>query len=153
MKLQRLLIALTMVNLGLMVFVLAQTRAAKAKEGGPAASEGAAPAAAEDVAPMLRGRGLQIVDDRGKVRASITIYPANPNVKMPDGTTGYPETVLLRLINSKGRPNVKIEATEEGAGVGLGGESDPTYASLGARGSSTSLKLTNKDGRQQTIKP
>jgi len=153
MRIQRLLTALTIVNLGLMVFVLAQTRGAKAKAGGPAFSEEAAPAGTEEVAPMLRGRGLQIVDEHGKVRASITIYPADPNVKMPDGTTGYPETVLLRLINSKGRPNVKIEATEDGAGLGLGGESDPTYALLGARGATTSLKLTNKDGRQQMIKP
>jgi len=37
--------------------------------------------------------------------------------------------------------------------LGLGGDSDPTYASLGARGASTSLKLTNKDGKQQMIKP
>ena len=49
---------------------------------------------------------------------------------MPDGTTGYPETVLLRLINSEGRPNVKIGASERGAGVGLGGESDPTYVQI-----------------------
>jgi hypothetical protein len=61
--------------------------------------------------------------------------------------------VLFRLINSKGRPNVKIEATERGSSVGLGGESDPTYVSIGARGTSTSLKLTDKDGRQQLIKP
>src|SRR5262249_30724710 len=147
MKIQRLLTLLTVVNLGLMVFLLQQTRSAKAKEVVPGAAEGIAPAAPEGLAPVLRGRALEIVDDNGKVRASITIYPADPSVKMPDGTTGYPETVLLRLINSKGRPNVKIEATEVGAGLGLGGESDPTYATLGARGSSTSLKLTNKDGR------
>jgi len=48
---------------------------------------------------------------------------------------------------------VKIEATEDGAGVGLGGESDPTYALLGTRGGTPSLKLTNKDGRQQVVKP
>ena len=47
----------------------------------------------------------------------------------------------------------KIEATEQGAGVGLGGESDPTYASMAARGTSTSVKLTNKDGQQQLIVP
>src|SRR5262249_28406883 len=153
MKIQRLLIALTIVNLGLMVFVLAQTRAVRAKTAASTAAEGIEPAAAEGVAPVLRGRALEIVDDKGKVRASITIYPADPSVKMPDGTTGYPETVLLRLINSKGRPNVKIEATEVGAGVALGGDSDPTYPMLIARGASTSLKLTNKDGRQQMIKP
>jgi hypothetical protein len=72
---------------------------------------------------------------------------------MPDGTTGYPETVLLRLIDSKGAPNVKIAATEDGSAVSLGGESNPTNVQVLARGSSTSLKLVNKDGREQMIKP
>ena len=137
MKNQRLLIALTVVNFVLLVFSLAKPRAV----------------VAQGITPVLRGRAFEIVDDHGRVRASITVFPADPNVKMPDGTTGYPETVLFRLINSKGRPNVKIEATEHGSGVGLGGESDPTYVSIGARGTSTSLKLTDKDGRQQLIKP
>ena len=72
---------------------------------------------------------------------------------MPDGTTGYPETVLLRLIDSKGAPNVKIAATEDGSAVSLGGESNPTHVQVLARGTSTSLKLVNKDGREQLIKP
>ncbi len=137
MKTQRLLVAGTLANIALLTILLFQTRQAGAR----------------GVAPVLRGRAFEIVDERGRIRASITVLPADPTVKMPDGTTGYPETVLFRLINSKGRPNVKIEATELGAGVGLGGESDPTYASLAARGTSTSVKLSNKDGRQQLITP
>jgi hypothetical protein len=137
MKIQRLLIALTAVNLALLTFSLARPRAA----------------GAQDIAPVLRGRALEIVDDSGRVRASITVLPADPTVKMPDGTTGYPESVLLRLINSKGGPNVKIAATERGAGLNLGGESNPTYVQILAEGSSTSMKMINKDGREQTIKP
>jgi hypothetical protein len=137
MKIQRLLIALTVVNMVLLMFSLAQPHAV----------------VAQGVAPILRGRAFEIVDDRGRVRASIAVYPADPKVKMPDGTTGYPETVLFRMITSKGRPTVKLAATEDGAGLALGGESDPTFASLGARGASTSLKLVNQDGRQQLIKP
>jgi hypothetical protein len=30
---------------------------------------------------------------------------------MPDGSKGYPETVVLRLIDSNGRPEVKIAAS------------------------------------------
>ena len=137
MKIQRLLIALTAVNLALLTFSLARPRAA----------------GAQDIAPVLRGRALEIVDDSGRVRASITVLPADPTVKMPDGTTGYPESVLLRLINSKGGPNVKIAATERGAGLNLGGESNPTYVQILAEGSSTSMKMINKDGREHTIKP
>jgi hypothetical protein len=83
----------------------------------------------------------------------IKIFPADPTVKMPDGTTGYPETVLLRLIDSKGAPNVKIAATEDGSAVSFGGESNPTHVQVLARGKITSLKLVNKDGREQVIKP
>jgi len=137
MKAQRLLVAITVLNLLLLVFSLGQTRAILA----------------EGAAPVLRGRALEIVDDKGRVRASITVLPADPTVKMPDGTTGYPETVLLRLITSKGRPNVKIGATERGAGQVLGGESDPTYVQILAEGPSTSLKLSNGDGRERLIKP
>jgi hypothetical protein len=137
MKSQRLLVVVTVFNILLLLFSLDQTRAVTA----------------EGIAPVLRGRALEIVDDRGRIRASITILPADPTVKMPDGTIGYPETVLLRLISPKGRPNVKLGATDRGAGLLLGGESDPTYVQILAEGPSTSLKLSNKDGREQLIKP
>lgn len=136
---KRLLVAITGLNMFLLVFSLSQTRALVA-EG-------------EGIAPVLRGRALEIVDDRGRVRASITVLPADPDFKMPDGTRGYPETVLLRLITSKGRPNVKLGASERGAGLLIGGESDPTYVQILAEGRGTSLKLSNKDGREQLIKP
>jgi hypothetical protein len=134
---QRLTMILTVLNLVLLMFVLAQVR----------------PAAAQGVTPVLRGRALELVDDRGRVRAEIKVLPAQPTFKMPDGTTGYPEAVQLRLINSKGGPNVKLAATEDGSGLVLGGESNPTYVQILARGASTFLKLVNKDGRQQLIKP
>lgn len=137
MKLQHVLIALTIINAATLAFTMFRPSTI----------------AAQSVAPVLRGRALEIVDEKGRTRASITIFPADPKVKMPDGTTGYPETVLLRLINSKGRPNVKIAATEDGAILGVGGDTDPTYATLSARGATTHLKLVNKDGREQIVKP
>jgi hypothetical protein len=60
---------------------------------------------------------------------------------------------LLRLINSQGRPNVKLAATDDGSALALGGEADPTHVAIAARGTTTSLTLTNSDGRQQLIKP
>jgi hypothetical protein len=137
MKSQRFLVVITVLNILLLALSVGQTRAG-VRDG---------------IAPVLRGRGLEILDDRGRVRASITILPADPTVKMPDGTTGYPETVLLRLITSKGRPNVKLGASERGSGLGLGGDDDPTYVQILAEGPSTSLKLTNKDGRERLFKP
>lgn len=137
MKAQRFAIALTLLNLGLLIFLVVQNRKAEA----------------QNVAPVLRGRELQIVDDQGKVRADLKVYPADPKVKMPDGTTGYPETVMLRLYSSKGAPHVKLATIEDGSALVLGGESNPTYAQILARGANPFVKLVNRDGREQVIKP
>jgi hypothetical protein len=137
MKLQRLLLALTVVNLGLLTVLLVQVRPVEARE----------------VAASLRGRALEIVDDAGKVRASIKLHPADPTFAMPDGTRGYPETVILRLIDQHGRPSVKLSASERGAILLLGGEADPIYAQMKAEGRDPSLTLSGKDGRRQIIKP
>ncbi|MEK6288404.1 MAG: hypothetical protein AABO57_22025 [Acidobacteriota bacterium] len=147
MKIQRILIALTVINLGLAMFLLAQIRRVDA---GSVETRGIE---ADGVAPVLRGRELEIVDDQGRVRASIKIHAGDPKFKMPDGKIGYPETVMFRLIDPNGRPEVKLGASIEGGGLGLIGESDTTHALLQAEGAQSSLKLTNKDGRQQLIKP
>jgi hypothetical protein len=130
MKTQRLAIALTAINLVMLLCTLANSR----------------PAVAESVAPVLRGRALEIVDDQGRVRASIKVHPA-------DGKSGYPETVMLRLIDQNGRPEVKLGASAEGGGLGLLGASDATHVLLEAEGGETSLKLANRDGRLQLVKP
>ena len=137
MKTHRLLLALSIANAAILLFSLAHPHCT----------------AAQDVVPVIRGRALEIVDEHGHVRAEIRVTPAQPTLKMPDGTTGYPETVLLRLIDSKGAPNVKIAATEDGSVVSFAGESNPTYVQILARGTNTSLKLVNNDGREQVIKP
>ncbi len=135
MKIHRLLIALTVVNIVMLAFSLAQSHTV----------------AAQGVAPVLRGRALQIVDDRGRVRASIQVLPARTQ---NDGSLSY-ETVLLRLITEKGRPSVKIGASEESAGLALNGPSGTkdTYVQLGAKGNVSSLTLRNEDGREQILKP
>lgn len=106
--------ALPLLNLVLLVFLLAQSRQV----------------AAQDIAPVLRGHALEIVDEQGRVRAEIKVLPAQPNFKMADGTVGYPATVHFRLISSRARPNVKVATTEDGSGLVLGGESDPAYVQI-----------------------
>jgi hypothetical protein len=135
MKIQRLLVGLTLVNLALLIFTLTQIRPAVA-EGGP---------------PVLRGRALEIVDERGRVRASLNVLPA----KTQAGGETYSETVLLRLITERGRPSVKIGASEQAAGVSLAGPTGTkdTYVILEAKGSASSLRLRNEDGREQIVKP
>jgi hypothetical protein len=135
MKIQIALIsALTAINLAALVFNLAETRQAHADRSG-----------------VLRGTGLQIVDQQGRVRASISVLPANPKDRYPDGRVGSPETVLLRLIDEHGKPNVKIGASEEGGGLGLGGGTDPAYARIASEKGKMALTLTNKAGEDRVL--
>jgi hypothetical protein len=106
----------------------------------------------EQIPDVLRCRTLQIVDDHGHVRASIKIHPANPKVTMPNGKT-LPEMVLLRLIDQNGRPSVKLSCSDQGAGLMVGGESDPTYARLSADLGKTAVTFVNKDGKQKVVEP
>lgn len=142
MKSNRIVAFLTLVNLAVLIFlVLNQTR----------------PVEASSAADVLRASKLEIVDAQGKVRASIQVVPAG-GARGADGSTvndgkTYPEAVLFRLIRPDGRPSVKIETSEQGSTLDLGGGVDPTYIVLSAAGGDASLALTNKDGRQQLIKP
>ena len=79
------------------------------------------------------------------------MLPPDPSVKMPDGTTGYPETVLLRLMKSTGGAGVKLEAAENGGGFVLGG--DGSCVQVSSKSANPFVKIVNKDGREQIIKP
>ncbi len=128
MKIQRLLVALTAVNLVLLAFLLSQLRAAVA-----------------ETAPVLRGRALEIVDERGRVRAGIQVLPPSK----ADGKA-YDETVILRLIDPDGRPPVKLTASAQGAALLLMGKTDDTYARI--TGPDATLTLIRK-GAPREIKP
>ncbi len=80
-----LLAALTFANFILLVFLATQVR----------------PAEAGAQAGVLRGSALEIVDDSGRVRASIKVHD---------------DTAVLRLIDTKGRPGVKMDAGGRAAG-------------------------------------
>jgi len=137
MKTERLLILLTAVNAGLLVYQMVRPHLGTA--------------ATIDVQTVIRGRALEIVDDRGRVRASLSVLPEDPK-HMWKGEP-YPETVLLRLITADGRPNVKLGASRRGAGLLIGGESDPTYVQVLAEGGESSVKLSDKSGTERLIKP
>jgi len=133
MKTQRLAIVLTVINLVVLIYVLAQGR----------------PGAAQGIAPVLRGQALEIVDERGKVRASIKIEPATT---MPDGKR-YPEAAVFRLKDPDERIRVKLGADQDGSGLLLADDSTQPGVHVLAKGSGSFLKLINKDGREQVIKP
>ena len=78
MRLHKVLIVMTAANLVLLAWLLSQL----------------SPAQAQATAPIVRAQALEIVDQQGRVRASLNIQPASRH----DGQH-YPETVLLRLID------------------------------------------------------
>jgi hypothetical protein len=105
----------------------------------------------QNTEPVVRCRALELVDDQGRIRAELRIMPAQPNLKMPDGVVGYPETVLLRLINSHNMPHVKLSASEDGAGMVLGG--DGGHVQILSRGEKAFVKAVDNGGREQVLKP
>jgi hypothetical protein len=133
----RSLFVLTLVNLGVLAFQLVGVPSAEAK----------------DPDAILRGRGLEIVDEQGRVRVQLKVEPANSAFKMPDGTTGYPETVILRLITADGKPRVKLTTSVQSSGLMLLGDSDDTQAILGSHGAKASLLLRNTQAQQRVLTP
>jgi len=136
MKTPRSLIALTAVNLALLLLTVAQQLR---------------PAFAQVEPPVLRGRALEIVDGQGRVRASISVLPSS---KSPTGED-QAETVLLRLITERGRPSVKIGSSEPTSGLSFAGPTGTkdTYLILQSKGTTSSLRLRNEDGREQVVTP
>src|SRR5438128_6844881 len=133
MKTQRLAIGLTVINFLLFMFLLAQIH----RTG------------AQDVAPVLRGRALEIVDGQGRVRAEILVHgPEKVGGKL------YPETVLFRMADQNRRPVVKFTASENGSALGLSDDSQGGRVQLNAKGDTGNfVRVVNKNGREQIIKP
>src|SRR6476620_5411648 len=102
MKTQRVAISLTVVNLLLLIFLLSQTYRTTAQE----------------VAPILRGRALQIVDGENRIRAEILVHG-------PETVSGktYPETVLFRMATAQRAPLMKLTVSEDGSSLGLSDDS------------------------------
>ncbi len=132
----RSLVALTVLNLVLLLLTLAQQFRPAWAEGEPS---------------VLRGRALEIVDAQGRVRASIEVMPSS---KSPTGED-QAETVLLRLITERGRPSVKIASSEPSSGLSFAGPTGTkdTYVILQSKETTSSLKLRNEDGREQVFSP
>jgi hypothetical protein len=133
MKTQRIAVILTAVNLLLIIVLLTKLNPVTAQK--------------ENKSEVLRGTGLEITDNQGRLRASITFQ--TPEEK--DGTR-YPGGILLRLINTNGQPSVKIMASEEGGGLSFSNEANG-YIQLLANESGGFLKIKNADGKEQIIKP
>jgi len=136
MKPQRLVIVLTVINLTVLLLNVAQTRSATA----------------QTVAPILRARVLEVVDEHNAVRARLGVKGSNGPVE-------------LDLFSKNG--GVKLGAGEEGAGLLVAdGGTDPssgahvqTYVQVLARligtteRPTTRIVLKGADGRERVITP
>jgi hypothetical protein len=142
MKMSWAVTGLSVLNLALLAVLGSQMLPAAAKGG--------------DVSPVLRTRGLEIVDDRGTLRATIQVLPGG---KLADGTA-YPEAVVFRLNDSSGAIRVKLGATDAGSGLvlmddarlqGVGGQAVGVHLDTDKGGGS--IKIRGADGREQIVTP
>lgn len=130
MTMPRWAIALTTMNAGLLLLTVAQAQLTTA----------------QTVTPVLRGRALELVDDRGQVRSRLDVAP--------DGE------VVFRLFDRTGTIRVKLGAGEGGSGLVLLDETTSPGVQIIARriGTAerpitTSVTLTGANGRQRVIEP
>jgi hypothetical protein len=59
------------------------------------------------------------------------------------------------LITERGRPSFKVSTSEEAATMSLAGPSKTkdTYVIVEAKGTASSLRLKNEDGRERLVTP
>lgn len=119
----RIAVLVTALNLGLLLAALAHSGSASAQ----------APA------PLLRGRALELVDERGQIRARLNVE-----------STGE---VVFRLLDDRGTIRVKLGADEEGSGLLLANDATEPGVHLLAKAAGSSVKVANKDGRARLITP
>ncbi len=128
-KLQRIAIVLTVLNLVLLVFLLGHT--------GPVLAQSDS---------ILRARGLELVDEAGRVRAQFNVEPGGEAV--------------FRLRDAQGTIRVKLGAGENGSGLLLLDETTEPAVQIIARRQSTaewpkttSILLSGTGGQQKVITP
>ena len=99
----------------------------------------ARPTGAQGSVDVLRGRSLELVDERGQIRARFNVE-----------TNGE---VVLRLLDQQGTIRVKLGAARDGSGLLLANDATEPGVHLLAGASGSSVKVANKDGRERIIAP
>ena len=129
MKMQRFATALTLLNLVLLLLI--------ARAGHTMTQE---------VTPTLRGRALELVDDRGQIRSRLNVESSGE--------------VVLRLLDQDGTIRVKLGAGEDGSGLLLADEETEPGVHIIARRSgtserpiTTSITLRGAEGAERVIRP
>lgn len=95
--------------------------------------------AANQIPEVLRARNLELVDERGQVRAQFKVEPSGE--------------VVLRMRDTKGTIRVKLGASENGAGLLLLDERTEPGVHLLATSDGTKMTLSEQGKEQRVIEP
>jgi hypothetical protein len=99
----------------------------------------ARPAGAQGAEGVLRGRVIELVDQRGQTRARLDVEPGGE--------------VVLRLLDQQGTIRVKLGAGMEGSGLLLANDATEPGVHILAKATGSSIRVVNKDGRERVIAP
>lgn len=122
MKTHRFMIALTVINLVILIVALIQTRSI----------------AVQTVPSVLRARAIELVDERGKVRAQLNVESN--------------KEVVFRMRDAKGTIRVKPGANEDGSGLVLLDDRTEPTVQIRANRVGPSVKLIDKNGQERVIR-
>lgn len=123
MKTHRLVLGIAAINLALLLFLVPHVRLT----------------AAPTLPSVIRAQAIELVDERGQIRAQL-------NVESND-------EVVFRLRDPRGTIRVKLGASEEGSGLLLVNESTEPGVHILAKRSGTSVTLTGRGGQRRVITP
>jgi len=123
MNTNRLAVALTAVNLVLLIVLLVQSRSI----------------AEQTVPEVLRVRAFELVDEAGRIRAQLNVEPSGE--------------VVFRLRGQDESIRVKLGASADGSGLVLIDDRTEPAVQILAQQDGTSLTLTDHSGAKQVIKP
>jgi hypothetical protein len=93
----------------------------------------------EEVPAVLRARMIELVDERGQVRANLQVEQSGEAV--------------FRLRDAKGEIRVKLGASEDGSGLLLLDDRTEPGVQLLAKGTGTTVTLAEKDKEKRVLTP
>jgi hypothetical protein len=94
---------------------------------------------AQSGATVLRGRVLELVDERGRMRARLNVEKSGE--------------VVFRLMDQRGTIRVKLGASEKGSAFLLANDATEVGVHIVAQTEGSRLRLANKDGSERVITP
>lgn len=122
MKFARIAIVLSVFNILILVFVLAQVRST----------------AEAGVSPIVRARVIELVDENGKARAQLNVEQ-----------TGE---VVFRLRDAKGTIRAKFGAGEDGSGLSMMDDRTEATVQIRANKSGGGIMLFDREGAKREFK-